>query len=309
LNVREAALDELDYRHDPALPALIAAQPHNLDPQVRLLGLMHLKQAPAKLGVLLVEPLLTDSNLQVIDMALKLLENWSGEKFGVKLADAIPIDDPKTGLKVFSRQSYAKINAGVTLAKSWWAKHKSNFTPLRLKIPAESLASFSPIYAGDFSLPALDGGQAQLSDFRGKVVLINFWTTWCIACVQEISELIALQKQHDNQLVILGISLDSASDGDNNGASSSSSEKIREQVVHTVQMRGMNYRILLDEKEVVGSRFNGGELPTTAIVDARGRIRRRFIGERSVAVFDAMIAEASKPMPPPLTNYLNVTAN
>lgn len=45
----------------------------------------------------------------------------------------------------------------------------------------------------------------------------------------------------------------------------------------------------------VGGRFNGGELPTTVIVDAQGRVRRRFIGARSLPVFEAMITEASPP--------------
>ncbi|HEV2394478.1 MAG TPA: hypothetical protein VG146_19175 [Verrucomicrobiae bacterium] len=49
--------------------------------------------------------------------------------------------------------------------------------------------------------------------------------------------------------------------------------------------------MLLDEKDLVGARFNGGELPTTVILDAQGRVRRRFVGSRSLAVFEAMIAE------------------
>ena len=52
---------------------------------------------------------------------------------------------------------------------------------------------------------------------------------------------------------------------------------------------------LLDEKNSAGSRFNGGELPTTVIVDAEGNVRRRFIGARSLSVFEAMISEASRP--------------
>ena len=57
-----------------------------------------------------------------------------------------------------------------------------------------------------------------------------------------------------------------------------------------------NYTVVIDEDNSVGSRFNGGELPTTIIVDAQGNVRRRFIGSRSLPVFDAMIAEASQPL-------------
>jgi hypothetical protein len=54
---------------------------------------------------------------------------------------------------------------------------------------------------------------------------------------------------------------------------------------------------LLDEKDSAGARFNGGELPTTVIVDAEGNVRRRFIGARSLSVLEAMIVEASRPLP------------
>ena len=53
--------------------------------------------------------------------------------------------------------------------------------------------------------------------------------------------------------------------------------------------------VLLDEHNEVGGRYNGGELPTTVIVDAQGNVRRRFVGARNLAVFEAMIAEAAMP--------------
>jgi thiol-disulfide isomerase/thioredoxin len=294
LDVRELALDNLDYRHDPALPALVAAQLRDVDPQVRLLGLMHLESLPAKAGVPLVLPLLDDRNPEVVAWTLNLLERWSGRQFGVKMVDAVPIPDKKTGLQEFVPKSYAKTRAGAGLAKAWYATHKTGFPSPRLEIPASAFTGRRPLYAEDFSLPALDGGRVRLSDYRGKVVLINFWTTWCTACVGEIPELIALQKRHNSQLVILGVSLDSISDEDS-GQAPASPEAIRRKVARTVKERGINYPVLLDEKGAVGGRFNGGELPTTVVVDAQGRIRRRFVGPRSLPVFEAMIAEAVKP--------------
>lgn len=303
-DVRETALNTLDYRHDPALTALIAAQLRDLDPQVRLLGLMHLEHVPAQIGVPLVVPLLDDRNPQVVALALKWLERWSGKEFGVKLVDAIPVEDPKTGLQMFNEESYRKTSAGAERAKSWWATHEMDFPSPELKIPSKALAALKPFYAENFSLPALNGHRVQLSDFRGKIVLINFWTTWCTACVGEIPELIALQKHHNRDLEILGISLDSVSDDDRHG-SLPPTEMVRRKVLRTVESRGINYTVLLDEKDMVGGRFNGGELPTTVIVDAQGRIRRRFVGGRSLSVFEAMIAEASKPPLPVRTIYAN----
>jgi thiol-disulfide isomerase/thioredoxin len=295
LDAREIALGVLDERNDPALPALSAAQLNDLDPQVRTLGLMHLKKLPASVGVPLVAPLLNDSNPQVLAYAVKLLQNWSGEKFGVKLADAVPVEETNTGLTIFDDASYRKTRDGASRAEAWYAEHKAEFPPARLEIPSDALAALKPVYAGDFTLPGLDGKQVRLSDFRGKTVIINFWATWCTACVSELPELIALQKNHNDHLAILGVSLDFVPDEENREALSSP-ETIRRKVARTVKSRGINYPVLLDERNAVGGRFNGGELPTTVVVDAEGRIRRRFVGTRSLPEFEAMVAEASKPI-------------
>lgn len=92
--------------------------------------------------------------------------------------------------------------------------------------------------------------------------------------------------------------------GNSNGAhnereaTAAALKRVREKVARTVKARGINYPILLDERNEVGGRFNGGELPTTVIIDADGNLRRRFVGARSLPVFEAMISEASeKPRP------------
>jgi thiol-disulfide isomerase/thioredoxin len=297
LDARELALGALDDRNDPALAALSATQLIDIDPQVRLLGLTHLKKLPAEKGIPLVAPLLNDTNPQILAYTLKLLEDWSGEKFGVKLADAVPFEDGKTGLTVFDDASYGKTRAAADTASKWWGGHKASFHQAALEIPPEALAALKPLYASDFTLTDTDGKSVRLSDLRGKVVLLNFWATWCTACLSELPELIALQKNHHDELAILGVSMDFVPDEDNPQAPSSP-EAIHQKIARTVQQRGINYPVLMDTKNTVGGRFNGGELPTTVIIDAKGRIRRRFVGTRSLPVFEAMIAEASKPMPP-----------
>jgi hypothetical protein len=123
--------------------------------------------------------------------------------------------------------------------------------------------------------------------------------------------LVALQKRHGDQLTILGVSLDFVPDShghigghaavEEQGTTDAKQQdhdhaQIREKVARTVKARKINYTVLLDEKNEVGGRYNGGELPTTVIIDAGGRVRRRFIGERTQPVFDAMINEAKKPL-------------
>lgn len=308
-DVREAAFGILQQRDHPALAALAAAQLRDPDPQVRLIGLEHLRGLNAAVGVPLVMPFLDDLDPTIVAMGLKLLESWTDQKFGVKLADAVPIEDEKTGLQEFREGSVAKAKAGAERAKLWWAEHQSEFNPVHLEVPASVFASLRPVPAGDFELPTLDRRKVRLSDFRGKVVLLNFWTTWCPACVSEMPELIALQKRLGDRLAILGVSLDFVPDEhghiggheatETHGAgdeSHPSLQKIREKVARTKKARNLNYTVLLDEDNSVGGQFNGGELPTTVIVDAQGQVRRRFIGARGLPVFEAMIAEASQPI-------------
>ena len=316
MNVRETALGILRDRNHPALASLAVAQLQDPDPQVRLLGLNYLKRNQASTGVAAVMPLLDENDPLIVATALKLLENWSGENFGVKLRDTASSENPTTGLKEFPDGSRELAKAGAARAKTWWKAHQAEIdgAQTRLQVPPQAIAARIPVPAADFSLRDLKGQKIRLSDLRGKVVLINFWTTWCPACLSEMPEIIALQTQHADRLVIIGVSLDFVPDShghigghpaveeqgrqvdkDPDERSSRALNKVREKVARTVKARGINYTILLDEANEVGGRFNGGELPTTVIVDADGNVRRRFVGARSLEVFEAMIAEASQP--------------
>jgi len=317
MNVRETALGILHERKHPALVALAAEQLKDPDQQVRLLGLNHLKTATPSAGIPVVAALLDDPDIAVLGMSLKLLENWSGQTFGAKLADTVQVENKTSGLQEFQSEGIAKTKTAAEKAKAWWAEHQNKFPPVKLDIPAEAYAARRPVPAPDFQLRTLDGKPVRLSDFRGKVVLMNFWTTWCTACVGEIPALVALQKKHGANLVIIGVSLDyvpdehghigghaaveeqNHSDGehDDHEARAAALRRVREKVTHTAKARNINYPILLDEHNEVGGRYNGGELPTTVIVDANGNVRRRFVGARGIAVFEAMIAEAAAPLP------------
>lgn len=314
MNVRETALGILQERNHPAALALAAEQLKDPDQQVRLLGLNHLKHAERFVGVPFAASLLDDPDIAVLGMSVKLLENWSGEKFGAKLADTAQVESKATGLQEFQPEGVARTKAAAEKAKAWWAEHQSEFAPVKLDVPAEAYAARSPVPAADFQLHTIDGKPLRLSDYRGKVVLVNFWTTWCSACVGEMPALVALQKKYQGKVVIIGVSLDFVpdehghigghaavedqkhSDGehDDHEATAAALKRVREKVARTAKARNVNYPVLFDEHNDVGGRYNGGELPTTVIVDAQGNVRRRFIGARNLAVFEAMIAEAGQ---------------
>ena len=291
VNVRESAFGILQNRKDPALTALAAAQLNDIDSTVRLLGLRHLDSAPASVGVPLVIGLLDDPELPVAIEAVKLLQQWSGQDFGAKLRDAVAGPDPQSGLLEFPAAGAARDQIAINRARAWWHDHQAEYPPVKLPLPA--LAAQSLLPAIDFQLRTLSGDLIRLSDLRGRVVLINFWTTWCTACVAELPELVALQKQHPGNLKILGVSLDFVPDDD--GDQKLDPATIRPKIARTIQERGLNYPVLLDEHNEVGGCFNGGELPTTIIIDAEGNVRRRFVGTRRLREFAAMIQEASLP--------------
>jgi thiol-disulfide isomerase/thioredoxin len=309
MNARESALGALFTVQDPRFAAAVVRQLIDVDPELRLLGLRHLRRAvPAETGLPLVMSLLEDPDLRVVGMGLKFAEGWSGQEFGVRLSETAQSENETTGLKEFQDGSREKVRAGVGRALGWWATNHSRFADVDLGRFASSLPERAKVLAPDFSVTDTTGRLVHLSAFRGRVVLINFWTTWCTACVGEMPELVALQRSHGDRIAVFGVSLDCVPDshgdiGGHEAAESHDDEKgaavqlaeIRRKVLRTVQERGIDYPVLLDEKNAVGGLYNGGELPTTVVIDAEGFVRRRFVGARSLPVFEAMIREAETP--------------
>ena len=296
LNVREACLAALDTRKDPALAALASAQLKDCDPQIRLLGLQHLRHVSAGTGIPAIIPILDDDNPEVAATGLKLLEHWTRQDFGVRIQDVLSSDGPESETSNKPAQGLAKLRSAVGAAKQWWTQHQAEYISAIPPIPSEVFMNTSAVPAGDFTLPDLKGGKVRLADYRGKIVVINFWTTWCTACVAEIPDLVQLENQHKGDLVVLGVSLDSLPDDDGDQAPTNSLDEIKEQVARVVQSKNINYPVFLDVHDDAGGQYNGVELPTTVIVDADGNIRRRFIGSRTLRTFDSMVAEAEKPL-------------
>jgi cytochrome c-type biogenesis protein len=166
-------------------------------------------------------------------------------------------------------------NRVTLLASSQLAKWLPNLEST-LKVDTGTTATVSSNnseLAPDVQFVRLEGGTLRLAELRGRVVLLNFWATWCIPCRAEIPALSALQKDLEARgLSVVGVSYDDTPD------------LIREFQQEIEQ----NYSIVLGGKDV-GAQLPASPLPTTYIIDREGRIRQKFIGEKSRAAFEAII--------------------
>lgn len=137
------------------------------------------------------------------------------------------------------------------------------------------------IKAPDFILATLDGSEFMLSDFNGKVVMLNFWGTWCPPCRKEIPDLINLQNKYSKDgLEIVGITL-----------SSGSASEIKK----FVDDKNINYTVLTDMgnsetqqvtmqySQAIGSQISS--IPTTLVIDRDGYIVKGYLGPRSEEIF------------------------
>jgi len=119
--------------------------------------------------------------------------------------------------------------------------------------------------APDFVAPRLDGGVQTLSNFRGSVVLLNLWATWCPPCIAEMPVHNRLAEKYGPRgVVVLGV----AGDDD------------PQAVRRFVEEREVKFDILLDPGGAVGTQYGITGYPETFLVDREGRLREKFIGPR-----------------------------
>ncbi len=118
--------------------------------------------------------------------------------------------------------------------------------------------------APNFTLYTLDGDEVKLSDYLGKVVILDFWATWCAPCRKGIPDLISIQNEYKDDLVVIGISLDQPSTQD--------------QLVPFIESFGINYPIVLGDLEVSAAYGNIQAIPTSFVIDKEGNIINKHIG-------------------------------
>ena len=165
------------------------------------------------------------------------------------------------------RRLVVLLAAGIALAPAV----VSNLSAEDARTPA------APALAPDFTRTSLDRREIRLSAFRGRVVLLNFWATWCEPCLVEVPRFVEWQRRYGGPrgLQIVGVSMD---DG--------------EAAVRTACRKyALNYPVVMGDEKLGDMYGRVLGLPMTFLIDPEGRIRYRHEGATDLAVMEREIRE------------------
>jgi peroxiredoxin len=166
-----------------------------------------------------------------------------------------------------TRTQALELSAGLLLlggavgAAAYWGRAAPAGRPAAFPVsrPAE------PIAASDLELPDLSGRPVRLRDFRGRVVLLNFWATWCAPCREEMPALETLARELGPRgLTVVGVNF----------------KESRQEVEAFVQEHKLAFPMLLDGAGEVAQRYQVFALPVTFLVDRRGMVVGTVLGIR-----------------------------
>ncbi|MBM3278972.1 MAG: TlpA family protein disulfide reductase [Candidatus Handelsmanbacteria bacterium] len=152
------------------------------------------------------------------------------------------------------------------------------FLPLFLALLAAGCApreNTPPQTAKDAPLPLAEGFRVE--NYQGKVLLLNFWTTWCPPCRGELPDLVRLHRDFDaGKVAVVGISIDDRG----------TFEEIQAKLRQALSQYRIEYPVYFDSKMELYQAFGAfPAIPTTFLIDAQGQVRKVYEGARSYAAF------------------------
>jgi thiol-disulfide isomerase/thioredoxin len=173
----------------------------------------------------------------------------------------------KTGRAILGIFLGLVIAVGLYLVNRYWiAPATTNASKINVQYPQ----------APEFSATSLSGDRIDIKDYRGKVVLLDFWATWCGPCRMEIPGFVDLQKKYRDQgFAVIGVSMDDAP------------QPVRE----FYNQFHMNYPVVMGNDKM-GELYGGiMGLPTSFLIGRDGRIYAKHVGATAVSVFETEIRE------------------
>jgi peroxiredoxin len=166
---------------------------------------------------------------------------------------------------------------GVTTCKMTPSKAEA---PARIEIPAAPAETpvASTVEEGsaapDFNLKDVHGKTIHLADYKGKVVVLNFWATWCPPCRKEIPDFMELQSQFGSKIQFIGVALD---------------DEGLAKVKPFVDANNISYPIVIGDKLTVDKYGDMSAIPVTFVIDKNGKIAARYVGMRQKATVETMV--------------------
>lgn len=132
-------------------------------------------------------------------------------------------------------------------------------------------------FAPGFVLSDLTGASVNLSDFKGRIVILNFWATWCPPCREEMPHMQSFyEKNKENDIEIIAVNLTNMDDG-------------QQAIEKFVQDYGLTFPVLLDENGDVGERYEIMTIPTSYILDTEGRIFQKVVGPMNEQMMNEIV--------------------
>lgn len=153
-----------------------------------------------------------------------------------------------------------------------YAEHESN---IRVVLPGTPVADTTKVAPKDFDIPTIDGNAIKLSDYRGKVVVLDFWATWCPPCIESVPQLVRIAKENQQRgIEIIGLHIDDRG--------RSKPEDIRK----FIDQYNVNYTVAFASDDLFTSYlgFDKTNIPQTLVFDREGRAVAHLVGyDRNLA--------------------------
>ena len=164
--------------------------------------------------------------------------------------------------------------AALALGASIYALHRARVASAAGASAADAKVirfAKNPEMAPPFLLRDINGKIVSTADWKGKVVILNFWATWCPPCREEVPELVQLQAKYKDKLLVVGASED---------------DDAPQKVQRFVQRFGINYPVVMATKELIENYGGVPALPTSFLIDTQGRVMLKHTGLYEFEVYD-----------------------